>query len=182
MASIDRIHGRERRSESYRSRMYQPTAVENCTTYWLGLEWRIPKTVGNIIQSDVLKFDIGFQAIQQRHLNCKLYGISAVGYDLYGIFPTEGRLELLDASTDTYKNGLAYDPIFDRLYYAQGQGSPDLMYYDFATGKIEDTLVDLSSTTYAATCKGGDYYFILDGRDDLGFQKPVSERACGRNP
>ncbi|KXA94806.1 hypothetical protein AKJ37_07295 [candidate division MSBL1 archaeon SCGC-AAA259I09] len=116
----------------------------------------------------MLEFNIGFRAIQQRHLECKLYGISAVGMDLYGIFPTEGRLEpLYFDDSDTYKNGLAYDPIFDRLYYAQGQGSPDLMYYDFATDSIVDTNVDLSGTTYAATCKGGDYYFILDGDDAL---------------
>ncbi len=41
--------------------------IDNCTTYWLTMEWEVPVEVGNIIQSDSVEFDIEFYAEQERN-------------------------------------------------------------------------------------------------------------------
>ena len=41
--------------------------IRNCTTYYLGWEWKVPSSVGNIIQTDSLVFDIEFYAQQWRN-------------------------------------------------------------------------------------------------------------------
>jgi hypothetical protein len=145
--------------------------IDPCNVYWLGIMWRIPETVGNEIQTDTMSFDIKFQAVQQRHLGCKVYGASDTSKALYGIFPEDERVELLydldDDMGDQYSpNGLAYDPIHDRLYFSAVGGSSHVKYYDFEDGNIHD-LITVDDTVYGATCKGGDYYYVANGSDAL---------------
>lgn len=41
--------------------------IENCTTYYVTLNWELPLEVGNITQSDSVVFDIEFYAEQKRN-------------------------------------------------------------------------------------------------------------------
>ena len=41
--------------------------IKACTTYYMGWEWWVPEEVGNIIQGDLVSFDIEFYAQQYRN-------------------------------------------------------------------------------------------------------------------
>lgn len=41
--------------------------IENCTTYYFGIQWEVPFEVGNEVQTDKVEFDVVFYAEQTRN-------------------------------------------------------------------------------------------------------------------
>ncbi len=144
--------------------------------------WRIPTDVGNEIQGQSLDLEIRFKAEQVRHREDMIFGIAhapAENSALYKIYPTLGETELIveDLPDPEYRNALAYDLNWNRLYFSRGDywgtDNPELRYYDFATGEIEevmdedDEVHNLVGPVYAAAILDGDYMYIPEETNNL---------------
>ena len=78
------------------------------------------------------------------------------------------EFEDVDGSTRFYPNGLAYDDVNHRLYYAVRVGSNDtrLFMYDFESDPVL-AATGLSGEVYGATWGAGKYWYIRNGTNDM---------------
>jgi len=153
--------------------MQGPIHLEGCKTYYIGWEWEVPVTVGNIIQDDWLEFDIEFYVEQYRNnpdfeCNCTWINTTLLSEDFSGTFPPAGWTTdyWTQSSTSNYAGGTPPEAMM--YYYDQYYN------YDYYDNFIMTPSIDTSTCEkielefkFAADVNYGNYcYFYVKYRNN----------------